>query len=134
MSQPISIGALSAQTGVKVPTIRYYENIGLLPAPPRTGGNRRVYDARSVDRLYFIRHARELGFEIETIKEMLGHADQPQRSCAKVDALARAHLEVIDSRIDRLKTLKREVEGMIRSCARGKVAECRIIESLTHGG
>lgn len=130
----ISIGTLSARTGVKIPTIRYYEAIGLLPEPRRTAGNRRVYDARSIARLSFIRHGRELGFEIETIREMLGLADQPQRSCAKVDALARAHLKVIDSRIDRLKALKREIEGMIRSCAQGRIAECKIIETLTRHG
>lgn len=134
MKKDISIGALSSRAGVKVPTIRYYEEIGLLPEPTRTESNRRIYDEQSVDRLCFIRHARELGFEIETIREMLALADKPQRSCARVDALARGHLKVIDSRIERLTALKHEVEGMIRSCSRGRIAECRIIEALTHPG
>ena len=132
MQKDISIGALSSRAGVKVPTIRYYEEIGLLPNPARTESNRRIYDEKSVDRLCFIRHARELGFEIETIREMLVLAEKPQRSCAKVDALARGHLKVIDSRIERLTALKQEVQNMIKSCSRGKVAECRIIEALTN--
>ena len=116
----MSIGGLARQTGVKVPTIRYYESIGLLPSPSRTESNRRLYDARAVARLKFIRHARELGFEVDVIRELLDLAEQPQRSCAKVDALARAHLRGIVSRIERLTALKAEVENMIKACGRGR--------------
>src|SRR3979490_862034 len=99
---PIAIGDLARLTGVKVPTIRYYESVGLLPTPPRTESNRRQYDDTSVNRLKFIRHARGLGFEVDALREPLDLAEQPQRSCAKVDALAREHLQGITSRIDRL--------------------------------
>jgi DNA-binding transcriptional MerR regulator len=126
------IGGLARQTGVKVPTIRYYESIGLLPSPSRTDSNRRLYDGRAVARLKFIRHARELGFEVDAIRELLDLAEQPQRSCAKVDALARAHLQAIVSRIERLTALKAEVEGMIKACAKGKIAKCRVIDVLSH--
>ena len=126
------IGGLARQTGVKVPTIRYYESIGLLPSPSRTDSNRRLYDGRAVARLKFIRHARELGFEVDAIRELLDLAEQPQRSCAKVDALARAHLQAIVSRIERLTALKAEVEGMIKACAKGKTAKCRVIDVLSH--
>jgi DNA-binding transcriptional MerR regulator len=85
MSDVMPIGGLSRKTGVKVPTIRYYESIGLLPQPPRSEGNRRLYGSKGVERLRFIRHARELGFEVDAIRELLELADQPQRSCAKVD-------------------------------------------------
>lgn len=128
----LSIGGLAQQTGVKVPTIRYYESIGLLPSPSRTEGNRRQYDARAVGRLKFIRHARELGFEVDAIRELLDLAEQPQRSCAKVDALARAHLQAIVSRIERLTALKTEVESMIKACEKGKIAKCRVIDVLSH--
>ncbi|WP_163597377.1 MerR family transcriptional regulator, partial [Klebsiella pneumoniae] len=64
-SQRTPIGEVAKQSGVKVPTIRYYEQIGLMPAPPRTDGNRRIYAAKDVQRLAFIRHAREIGFEVE---------------------------------------------------------------------
>jgi Cu(I)-responsive transcriptional regulator len=132
MGDLMAIGDLSRKTGVKVPTIRYYEGIGLLPAPPRSEGNRRLYGAKAVDRLRFIRHARELGFEVEAIRELLDLAEQPQRSCAKVDALAREHLRTITSRIERLTALKAEVEHMIKACAKGKIAKCCIIDTLSH--
>jgi Cu(I)-responsive transcriptional regulator len=128
----MAIGDLSRKTGVKVPTIRYYESIGLLPAPPRSEGNRRLYGAKAVDRLRFIRHARELGFEVDAIRELLDLAEQPQRSCAKVDALAREHLRTITSRIERLTALKAEVEHMIKTCAKGRIAKCNIIDTLSH--
>ena len=128
----LAIGDLARQTGVKVPTIRYYENIGLLPSAPRTASNRRQYDDQAVKRLKFIRHARELGFEVDAIRELLDLAEQPQRSCAKVDALAREHLQAITSRIDRLTALRNEVEHMLKVCAKGRIAKCRVIDVLSH--
>jgi len=128
----IAIGDLARQAGVKIPTIRYYESIGLMPSAPRTDSNRRQYDGQAVKRLKFIRHARELGFEVDAIRELLGLAEQPQRSCAKVDALAREHLQAITSRIERLTALKAEVENMIKACAKGRIAKCRVIDVLSH--
>ena len=115
-----------------MPTIRYYENVGLLPSAPRTESNRRQYDDNAVKRLKFIRHARELGFEVDALRELLDLAEQPQRSCAKVDALAREHLQGITSRIERLTALKAEVESMIKVCAKGRIAKCRVIDVLSH--
>ena len=77
----VPIGQAARQSGVKVPTIRYYEQIGLLPAPPRSEGNRRQYDADDLRRLAFIRHARELGFEIDAIRALLALQDPFERSC-----------------------------------------------------
>ena len=128
----LAIGDLARQAGVKVPTIRYYENIGLLPSAPRTASNRRQYDDQAVKRLKFIRHARELGFEVDAIRELLDLAEQPQRSCAKVDALAREHLQAIVSRIERLTALKSEIEQMLKACAKGRIAKCRVIDVLSH--
>jgi DNA-binding transcriptional MerR regulator len=68
MSQKVSIGEAARSSGVKAPTIRYYEQIGLFPAPPRTEGNRRTFDAADLRRLAFIRHARELGFNIDAVR------------------------------------------------------------------
>ena len=126
------IGALSRETGVKVPTIRYYEQAGLLPEPPRTRSGRRTYDGAAVKRLHFIRHARELGFDIGAIRQLLSLSDQPQRSCAEVDAIARRHLEEITSRLARLTALKEEVERMISQCSQGSIGECRILDVLSH--
>jgi DNA-binding transcriptional MerR regulator len=132
LSDAISIGRLSLKTGVKVPTIRYYESVGLMPLPPRTQGNRRLYGSEAAARLQFIRHARELGFEIDAIRQLLDLSDQPQRSCAEADAIARRHLSEIKSRITRLKALEREVQRMIRECERGQICDCRVIDVLSH--
>ncbi|MBK9080315.1 MAG: helix-turn-helix domain-containing protein [Hyphomicrobium sp.] len=132
MPKLVAIGGLAASTGVKVPTIRYYEGVGLLPKPPRTDSNRRLYDGDAVRRLRFIRHARELGFEIDDIRQLLTLADEPNRPCREVDAIAHRHLVEIESRLRRLKALKTEVSRMIKDCAKGSVANCRIIDVLAH--
>jgi DNA-binding transcriptional MerR regulator len=132
--QGVSIGEAAAASGVKVPTIRYYEQIGLLPAPPRTEGNWRHYSGGDLRRLAFIRHARELGFEIDAIRALLVLADKPEQSCATADQIARAHLLEIDSRISRLRALRAEVERMTEECAHGRVADCRVIEVLADHG
>jgi DNA-binding transcriptional MerR regulator len=132
MSKDVAIGGLSAATGVKVPTIRYYETVGLLPKPSRTESNRRLYGDDAVRRLRFIRHARELGFEVDDIRQLLDLTDQPDRACQEVDAIAQRHLAEIESRIRRLNALKREVARMIKECAKGSVSECRIIDALAH--
>jgi DNA-binding transcriptional MerR regulator len=124
------IGRLAAETGVKVPTIRYYESVDLLPAPLRTGSNRRTYKEQDVRRLSFIRHARELGFEVDAIRELLALADQPQRPCAQADAIARAHFADIESKIARLELLRAEVSRMLTECSQREIRECRVIEVL----
>ena len=129
-SSALAIGALAKRTGVKIPTIRYYESIGLLPEAPRTGSNRRSYDEASVRRLRFIRHARELGFEVEAIRQLLALADDPARPCHEADLLARAHLGEIESRITRLEALRDEVRRMVEGCAQGEVRSCHVIEVL----
>lgn len=127
----LAIGALSAQSGVKVPTIRFYEQIGLVPAPPRSDNNRRSYGPEDARRLIFIRHARELGFEIEDIRALLALSDEPQASCAVADGIARQHLATIERRIAHLNALKRELEQMIDACGQAEVRQCRILEVLS---
>ena len=130
MAENVSIGEASRSCGVKVPTIRYYEQIGLLPAPPRTEGNRRTFASGDLRRLAFIRHARELGFEIAAIRALLTLQDDPHQPCGTADALARARLAEVQQRIDSLTGLKTELEMMIESCSHGKGADCRVIEVL----
>ena len=126
----VPIGEAARQSGVKVPTIRYYEQIGLLPAPPRSDGNRRQYDADDLKRLAFIRHARELGFEIDAIRALLALQDQPGQSCEAADHIARARLAEVEQRITSLLALKAELQRMVTSCAHGTVDHCRVIEVL----
>lgn len=125
-----TIGALAEATGVKIPTIRYYEAVGLLPKPVRSTGNRRLYGAEAIKRLRFIRHARELGFEVAAIRQLLDMSGQPDQSCEQADMLARQHLEEIDSRIIRLKALRGEIGRMLEQCQHGHIGECRVIEVL----
>ena len=117
-------------SGVKAPTIRYYERIGLLPAPPRAENNRRHFEAADHRRLAFIRHARELGFEIAAIRSLLKLQDDPHQACATVHGIARERLAEVEQRIGRLSALKAELEMMIEQCSHGHVANCRVIEVL----
>ncbi len=126
----MTIGQAAAASGVKVPTIRYYEEIGLLPRASRTGSNRRLYGPDDLQRLSFIRHGRELGFEVEAIRHLLDLAGAPQKSCEKVDAIARTHLAEVERRIDSLARLKLELERMIEGCRHGRVSDCRILEVM----
>ena len=125
-----SIGDLSRRTGVKVPTIRYYEEVGLMPAPRRTDGGQRRYGGAEVARLNFIRHARELGFEVEAIRELLTLTSHPDRPCAEVDALTRRHVSDVERRIGQLVALRGELQRMLTECGHGRVADCRVIEVL----
>jgi DNA-binding transcriptional MerR regulator len=132
MRHGVPIGEAAKASGVKAPTIRYYEQIGLLPAPLRTEGNRRHYDPDDLRRLAFIRHARELGFEVDAIRTLLTLQDRPEQSCAAADGIARARLVEVEQRIASLTALKAELERMVAGCAKGKVAECRVIEALAN--
>lgn len=125
-----SIGQISRDTGVKAPTIRFYEQIGLLPAPARSASNRRRYSTADAKRLRFIRHCRDLGFHVQDIRALLDLASQPQQSCADADAIADRHLNAVRRRIAQLTSLKNELERMVAKCGHGRVADCRVLESL----
>jgi DNA-binding transcriptional MerR regulator len=130
----ISIGELSRRTHVKVPTIRYYESVALMPAPLRSEGKQRRYGEAEASRLTFIRHARELGFEIDAIRTLLALQDNPSQSCTTADRIARARLADVEQRIHGLTALKAELELMIEGCRHGYIATCRVIEVLADHG
>jgi len=125
-----AIGALARETGVKIPTIRYYEQIGLIAPPARTAGNQRRYQPKTLLRLRFIRHARDLGFSLDAIERLLSLAAEPRRSCKEIDEIARRNLGDIEERIRRLEGLEAALRSMIRQCSGGHVCECRVIEVL----
>jgi len=129
---PLVIGELAARTGTTPEAIRYYERVGVLPAPARAGGGRyRRYGPADVERLGFVRRARELGFSLEEVRDLLGLADQPDRPCAEVDRLARAHLAQVTEKLARLTALRDELERVIGACRGGlPVADCRILGAL----
>lgn len=130
----LKIGDLARATGTKNETIRYYEQIGLLPAPARTDGNYRAYTGHHRDRLHFIRRARDLGFSLDEVRALLRLADDRDRSCAEVDRIARAHLAEVERKLADLIVLGAELRQLIEQCRHGTVANCRIIEAMAPVG
>jgi Cu(I)-responsive transcriptional regulator len=128
---PLKIGDLANATGTKVQTIRYYEEIGLLPPSARTEGNYRIYDGGALRRLSFIRRSRDLGFSLDQVRELLGLADHSDRSCAAVETIAREHRKAIERKIADLTALDGELTHIIERCGHGTVAECGILEALS---
>jgi DNA-binding transcriptional MerR regulator len=126
----LTIGTMAKRTGSKEQTIRYYEQIGLMPEPGRTEGGQRRYDSVALDRLSFIRHARDLGFSLGSIRELLDLSDIPDHACAHVDAIAHKQLKAVEARIVRLNALRTELKRMISECSGGAVADCRVLEVL----
>ncbi|PVH28655.1 MerR family transcriptional regulator [Pararhodobacter oceanensis] len=130
----LSIGTMAKRTGSKVQTIRYYEEIGLMPAPERTEGGQRRYDQAALDRLSFIRHARDLGFSLGAIRELIDLSDTPDHACAHIDAIAHKQLKAVEAKLRRLRALQTELKRMISECSGGTVAECRVLEVLRDHG
>lgn len=126
----LSIGELAAATATKVPTIRYYETIGLLPPPARTEGNQRRYAAAHQERLAFIRHARALGFDVPAIRDLLRLVATPDAPCAEADAIARRHLADVEARISQLDALRTELARMVACGTHGTVSDCRVVQAL----
>ena len=126
-----SIGELSRRTNVKVPTIRYYEESGLLDAPERTEGNQRRYDAAGLERLSFIKHARDLGFSIEAIAALIELQGHPDRSCAEATDIASAQLADVRAKVKRLRALEKELVRISKGCDGDGVTEnCYVLASL----
>lgn len=130
----LSIGALAKASDVKVTTIRFYEQIALLPEPRRAANDRRVYDERTLGRLSFIKHARQLGFSVENIRVLLSMADNPDTSCEEANRLAAKQLAAVESKIARLQSLQSELQRMAAAACAGHVSECRVIEVLNDHG
>lgn len=128
-----SIGELSRRTGVKIPTIRYYEQMGLIDAPERSAGNQRRYTKEGLSRLSFIRHSRDLGFSIEDIRGLLELSQHPEKPCHDAHSIAVRHLDNVQSRITRLRRLERELKR-ISKCDAHNVAHCAVIETLADHG
>ncbi|MGH9612880.1 MAG: MerR family transcriptional regulator [Bryobacteraceae bacterium] len=126
------IGALAMGTGTKVVTVRYYEQIGLLPVPSRTAGNYRTYSKEHMRRLRFIRRCRDFGFTLDQIRDLLRLSSQKDDECAAVDRITAQHLIEIEQKISDLKRLAKELRRLNNCCqGNGIIADCRIIEALS---
>ncbi|MCB9960392.1 MAG: helix-turn-helix domain-containing protein [Rhodospirillaceae bacterium] len=127
----LSIGELAKATGVKVPTIRYYEQMGLIDAPVRSEGNQRRYTPAQAERLGFIKHARDLGLRIEAIRELVRLSAHPDQPCADADRIAAEHLAAVRARIVRLRRLEAELERIVAGCAEDhQVRDCHVLQAL----
>lgn len=126
-----SIGELSKRTQVKVPTIRYYEETGLLAAPERTEGNQRRYDVAGLERLNFIKHARDLGFSIDAISKLIELQGHPDRSCQAATEIAVTQLSDVRAKIKRLQALEKELVRISKGCDGAGVSQaCYVLASL----
>lgn len=130
-----SIGELSRHTGVKVPTIRYYEKEGLLEAPLRTQGNQRRYRQADLDRLGFIRHCRDLGLPMEAIRDLIELSQHPDKPCEAADRIAVQQLDAVRQRIAHLKKLEAELKRIAASCkGPHTVTECNVLKAFGDHG
>lgn len=129
----LKIGALAQRTATNAPTIRYYEEIGLLPRPRRSGAQR-SYDDEDVKRLTFIRRCREFGFSIESVRALVALSTDSRRSCMDARDLAQAHLTAVRTKLRELKALERSIAAFVGNCenrcAGGPGPECVIFEDL----
>lgn len=118
----------------KINTIRFYEEIGLMPKAARTEAGRRTYAEADYRRLSFIRHSRGLGFSIDEIRSLIALSDQPDQDCAEAAMIARRHIHGIEDRIARLEALQNQLTTIVTSCAGGRAADCNIIEAIARIG
>ncbi len=126
-----SIGTLSDRTGVKIPTIRYYEGKGLLPPPERTAGNQRRYTQAGLEQLGFVKHARDLGFSIEAIKSLITLQCHPESDCARANKIAETQLYEVRAKIARLQRLETELARIVNKCSKnGRTEDCYVLASL----
>jgi len=126
----LSRGSLAKQTGVNIETIRYYENIGLMPAPPRTAGGHRIYDEILLKRLSFVRRCRELGFSLDELRGLLELVDGGRYSCAEVLESVQAHLQRINGKIRDLRKMQKTLRELSKQCTGEDVPGCPIVEVL----
>ncbi|MXO73476.1 MerR family transcriptional regulator [Alteraurantiacibacter buctensis] len=124
------IGDLAQATGTKAETIRYYEREGILPVADRTDSNYRDYSDDHVVKLTFIRRARELGFSMAQVRELIALSDHDDKPCDEIDQLAREQLAEVERKIEDLATLRDELGRVIQSCHADRIGECRIVQSL----
>lgn len=133
-TRDISIGAVARETGLTVPTVRYYEEVGLLPPQPRTESGQRYFNDAAVRRLAFIRRCRDFGFSIDSVKELVGLVDHPERPCMEVRDIAATHLQQVRGKLQELLALEQSLAGFVDSCngacAGGPAVDCTILEDL----
>ena len=133
--ESLKIGEVARRAGVNLQTIHYYERRGLLPEPPRTPSNYRLYPEDTVRRVRFVKRAQELGFTLKEIEELLALRASPRSRCAGVRKRAQAKVEDIDGKIRALQGMRKALNGLIAECSgKGPVSECPILDALDPEG
>lgn len=131
----LSIGSVAKQAGCSVPTIRYYEDIGLLPPAARTAAGQRSYGEPDIERLGFIRRCRDLGFPVDQVRELIALVDQPRRPCDEARDIAAKQLDEVRRKLTELAALEASlaafVQGCNSTCAGGAAMDCTILEDLS---
>ena len=131
LSGALTIGQLARAAEVGVETIRFYERKGLLAQPPRRRSGYRQYPHEAVQRVRFIRRAKELGFTLNEIRELLSLRVDPERTCADVRSMAREKKAAIDTKVAELDRMRRALDRLARVCqGAGPTSECPILELL----
>lgn len=134
VNQGMSIGALAERTGCNVPTIRYYEEVGLLPRADRRPGGHRIYGGADLRRLTFIRRCRDFGFPVEQVRTLVLLAENPKRDCVEARDLAQTNLDAVREKMAELQALERSlahfVDRCTSACVGGPAPECLILEDL----
>ena len=131
MNAIMNIGEASNASGVSTKMIRHYESVGLFPEAARTEAGYRQYTGREVNTLRFIRHSRDFGFSIEQIRELLGLWQNQKRPSRQVKALAQAHIEELDAKLNELQAMKATLVHLVHCCHGDDRPDCPIIESLS---
>jgi len=126
----LTIGELAEATGVNLETVRYYERIGLMPRPARTGGGYRSYEPEHLSRLNFIRRSRELAFTLDEVRGLLRLVDGHRYTCAQIREIILRHAGDIRQKIANLRRLERVLTSMAAHCEGGQVPECPIVDAL----
>jgi MerR family mercuric resistance operon transcriptional regulator len=126
----LSIGELARRTGVHIETIRYFEKVGMLDVPDRTGGGHRVYAGRHVRALSFIKRARELGFRPKEVRTMLELGGPGEACCDEIQEIAVHHLEQVRGKIADLARLEQLLAATVERCSGGHVPDCPVIDML----
>ncbi|TAY20531.1 MerR family transcriptional regulator [Rhizobium ruizarguesonis] len=131
-----TIGALAKATGTSTPTIRYYEEIGLLPPASRTASGQRNYDESDVGRLTFIKQCRDFGFSIEQVRVLLDLSVSSERDCAETRDIAQAHLDEVRTKMVELRALEKRLQGFVMrcndACAGGPGSDCVIFKDMAN--
>lgn len=129
--KPLTIGQVAGRAGIGVETVRFYERAGLIAEPARKASGYRQYDEDVVDRLRFIRRAKELGFTLNEIRELLSLKLDPSTTCADVKSRSEAKVADIEARIDSLERMKQALVKLTKACrGRGKASDCPILEAI----